>query len=82
MDTKLTLKLEKVVIEEAKKYAASKNYSLSRLVESYLKSLISESKSKDFKISPFVKSLSAGQSLPVDIDYKKEYREHLANKHS
>ena len=36
MDTKLTLKLDREIIEEAKKYAREKNISLSKLIESYL----------------------------------------------
>ena len=39
MDTKLTLKLDKKVIEKAKAYAASNKSSLSRIVEAYLQSL-------------------------------------------
>jgi len=42
MDTKLTLKLDKVVIERAKEYATSHNRSLSRIIEFYLQSLIKE----------------------------------------
>ena len=40
MDSKLTLKLDKHVIEKAEEYAASHKRSLSRLIESYLKTLI------------------------------------------
>ena len=39
MDTKLTLSLDKSVIEQAKDYAKSNKVSLSRLIESYLSSL-------------------------------------------
>lgn len=81
MDTKLTLKLNQEVIEKAKKYAADKKLSLSRLVEFYLQSLTSESKFDDFEISPFVKSISTGTSIPEDLDYKKKYSEHLIEKY-
>jgi predicted HicB family RNase H-like nuclease len=37
MDAKLTLKLDKAVIEKAKIYAASHKKSLSGLIENYLK---------------------------------------------
>lgn len=40
MDVKLTLKLDKQVIEKAKAYASSNKMSLSRMIESYLKSLV------------------------------------------
>lgn len=82
MDTKLTLKLDAAVIAKAKEYAASKNYSLSRMIEAYLKSLTANQADElDFEISPFVKSIASGVSVSEDIDYKKEYREHLAQKH-
>lgn len=81
MDTKLTLKLNREVIEKAKKYAADKQLSLSRLVEFYLQSLISDSKSDEFEISPFVNSISTGKSIPKDLDYKKEYSERQLEKY-
>ncbi len=84
MDNKLTLKLDKFVIEKAKEYAANNKRSLSRLIESYLRSLISDNleNSKDeIKISPFVKSLSTGVNIPADLDYKKEYSEYLSKKY-
>ena len=84
MDTKLTLKLDKLVIDKAKDYASSQKRSLSRIIESYLHSLVSRNESSDWeeiKISPFVKSMSTGVIIPLDIDYKKEYSEHLTDKH-
>lgn len=81
MDTKLTLKLNQKVIEKAKKYASNKNMSLSRIVESYLQSLTSESSKDEFDISPFVKSMATGVQLPTDLNSKKEYSEHLLEKH-
>lgn len=84
MDNKLTLKLDKFVIEKAKEYAVSNKRSLSRLIESYLRSLISddlENSKDDIKISPFVKSLSTGVNIPADLGYKKEYSEYLSKKY-
>lgn len=84
MDAKLTLRLNKKVIERAKKYAASQNRSLSRLIESYLQSLaenIEPGKATEFIISPFVKSMSAGVNIPGDLDYKKEFGEYVEKKH-
>ncbi len=68
MDTKLTLRLDKYVIDKAKEYASSQKRSLSRLIESYLKSLIDTDKfqPEDDEISPFVKSLKSGVKLPPD----------------
>ncbi len=81
MDTKLTLKLDHETIEKAKKYASDKKLSLSKIVEFYLQSLTSEKTEEDFEISPFVKSIYTGKSLPADLDYKKEYADYLEEKH-
>ena len=84
MDAKLTLKLDKFVIDRAKEYASSHKKSLSRMIESYLKSLIDKDlpKSKDdIEISPFVKSMRTGVKLPSDYDYKKAYGDYLAEKY-
>jgi hypothetical protein len=51
MDTKLTLKLDKFVIDKAKDYATTHKRSLSRIIESYLRSLISK---KDQRIHRYV----------------------------
>ena len=57
MEAKLTLKLDKMVIDSAKKYAKKNNRSLSRIVESYFSALVSE---RDYpqKHSSVVRSLS------------------------
>ena len=85
MDTKLTLKLDKDTIDMAKIYAASQNRSLSRVIETYLKTLVSQankkSNSDDIEISAFVKSMASGVQLPVDLDYKKEYSDYLSEKY-
>ena len=84
MDTKLTLKLDKSVIERAKEYASSNKRSLSKIIEAYLKSLVIHDKNSDepdMEISPFVKSMSTGVKIPADIDHKSEYLEHLLSKH-
>lgn len=81
MDTKLTLKLDKTVIEKAKEYASNNQKSLSRLIESYLISLTEKNEKSEIEISPFVKSISNGVKLPNDMDEKKEYREYLSKKY-
>ncbi len=84
MDTKLTLKLDKLVIEHAKVYASSQKRSLSRIIESYLRSLVdreNEKNENDIEISPFVKSMSTGINIPADLDYKSEILNHLEEKH-
>ncbi len=84
MDTKLTLKLDKTVIEQAKAYASAHKRSLSRIIEAYLKSLVkseSNNDDSDFEISPFVKSMSTGIKIPPNIDYKTERLKYLESKH-
>jgi len=85
MDTKLTLKLDKFVIEGAKEYASSHKRSLSRLIEAYLRSLISNDNLKSVEnteISPFIKSMTSGVNIPTDVDEKEEYRNYLSEKYS
>jgi FixJ family two-component response regulator len=83
MDSKLTLKLDKSVIEQAKQYAKEQKISLSRLIENYLASLTQKDKSnkKEIEISPFVKSIATGVSISSDIDAREVYREHLLEKY-
>jgi hypothetical protein len=84
MDTKLTLKLDKFVIDKAKDYALTHKKSLSRIIESYLRSLVSKRDPKDsddIEISPFVKSMATGVNIPADFDYKKEYGDYLTQKY-
>ncbi len=84
MKSKLTLTLDKDVIEKAKEYAAAQERSLSNLIESYLKLLVSRDEIIDdekFPITPYVKSMTSGSHLPADFDYKTAYREHLIEKH-
>lgn len=80
MDTKLTLNLDKAVIEKAKDYAKSQKVSLSRLIESYLAALTSK-KSTDIEITPLVDSLSGVIELEKDFDFKAEYTDYLIDKY-
>lgn len=83
MDSKLTLKLDKAVIEQAKQYAKEQQTSLSRLIENYLAVLTNLKKgtAEDIEISPFVKSISGAIKLPEDFDYKKEIGNILSEKY-
>lgn len=83
MDSKLTLKLDTFVIEQAKEYAKKNQISLSRLIESYLASLTQKGKSnkKEIEISPFVKSIATGVSLPDSFNYKEEIADYLLEKY-
>lgn len=84
MDTKLTLKLDKDIIEKAKIYASEKNRSLSAIIESYLKVLTSDSNNNSFeeiKITPFIRSLSLKSGLSADLDYKKDLGDYYSEKY-
>jgi hypothetical protein len=76
MNTKLTLNIDKEIIEEAKIYAKSHSVSLSKLIENYLKSLARQSKIKS-SVSPLVESLTG--IIPSDYDERKEYRNYIHN---
>ena len=80
MNTKLTLNLDKSIIEEAKSYATKNSLSLSKLIENYLKSL-TKSSDKSKKISPLVESLT-GVISDENIEERKGYRDFLNEKYS
>lgn len=81
MDKKLTLSLDKTIIERAKIYARSNNISLSKLIESYLTALTKHNK-KDIEITPLVESLSGVITLDEDFDVKDAYTEYLIEKYT
>ena len=68
MNTKLTLTLEKAVIEKAKRYAKKSGRSLSDLVESYLEKLI---RTPDTTIPEEFKDLFGSVQLPRDKSDKE-----------
>ncbi|MFY8021422.1 MAG: DUF6364 family protein [Bacteroidia bacterium] len=80
MVTKLTLTIEKEVIERAKLYAKKTGRSLSEIIENYLCEITDESESKH-KISPKLKRLVGVVSLPEDFDEELELRSALEKKH-
>ncbi|MBU0710450.1 hypothetical protein KKC74_08340 [bacterium] len=83
MNTKLTLNIEKDLIEIAKKYAQESRQSLSSLVQNYFKHLTSDTKIQDnIDISPTVKNLSGIISLNNDYDYKEDYKKHINEEYS
>jgi hypothetical protein len=83
MDTKLTLKLNKDVIEQAKAYAHTKHQSLSALVEQYFRFLLLREETSEMpEISPGIQQLS-GILDPVDADRVREgYTDSVEKKYS
>ncbi|HCS19337.1 MAG TPA: hypothetical protein DIW47_02045 [Bacteroidetes bacterium] len=82
METKLTLRLDDLVIERAKKYARSHKISLSKMIETYLDSLTKQQDSENpGTITPLVESLSGVMEPPSEYDYKKGYGNYLSEKY-
>lgn len=81
MTTKLTLTVEKDVIELAKTYASKKGRSLSDLIENYLMSLVQNEKGNN-DLSPSVKRLLGSVKAPKNFDYKTELEIALEKKYS
>ena len=79
MNAKLTLQVDKSVIERAKKYAAETGRSLSEIIENYLNNL-TESNAKQ-KISPKLKKIVGAVKLPDKFDEKKALQYYLKQKH-
>jgi hypothetical protein len=76
MKSKLTLRIEEELIEKIKKFSKEKGYSVSKLVESYFKSLTGEEKEE---LTPTVKKL---KGLLKNKNVKEEdYKKHLQDKY-
>lgn len=79
MSTKLTLTVEKSVIERAKSYAKNTGRSLSEIIENYLETLTQETPTDE--LSPKLRKLVGVVNLPKDFDEKEELRSALEKKH-
>ena len=80
MNTKLTLSLDKDVIERAKTYAREHDVSLSSLVENLLLKIISEYKERNDRKGSIVKELSGIVDLK-EVDYKTDHTKYLEEKY-
>lgn len=82
MNTKLTLTIEKEVIDVAKEYAKEKGQSLSAMVENYFKAItLNRKQMKEKQLSPRVKNLRGIIKTDIEIDYKQVLTEELLKKH-
>lgn len=79
MTTKLTLTVEKSVIEKAKKYAKGTQRSLSEMVQKYLESLVEESDKSE--LAPKIKKLAGSLKLPENFDYDKALDDYYKEKY-
>ncbi len=81
METKLTLRLDKDVIEKAKKIAKKKNTSLSEMVERYFQVLITEKNTQPQKSLSLTDEL-AGILQGIDVvDETIAIADYLNEKH-
>lgn len=79
MTTKLTLTIEKSIIERAKSYAKHTGRSLSELIENYLETITQESGEE--KISPKLNKIVGSVKIPKNFDQEKELRSYFESKH-
>ena len=69
MNTKLTLTVEKSIIEKAKSYAKHTGRSLSELIENYLETITQVETQQE--MSPNLKKIVGAVKLPKNFDEKK-----------
>lgn len=81
MLTKLTLTIEKQIVEEAKIYAKNTGRSLSAMIETYLENIVKSPSNKPGKVSSRIDKIIGVAKLPKDFDEKRELREYLEKKH-
>jgi len=82
MNTKLTLTIEKEVIETAKKYAKEKGQSLSEMVENYFKLItVTREKIRPKQLSPKVRKLRGIINSAENFDYKEVLTKELSKKY-
>ncbi|MBT0552650.1 DUF6364 family protein [Riemerella anatipestifer] len=81
MNTKLTLNLNKSIIESAKDYAKENRVSLSKLIENYLNAL-TKKESKKVDVSPLVESLTGIIPHDSENETNEDYYEYLREKYS
>ena len=79
MQTKLTLRLEDQLIEQAKLYAAQAGKSVSQVVADYFKMLTSEKTKNISPLTPITRSLR-GLLRESKLD-EKDYKKYLEEKH-
>lgn len=80
MNTKLTLNVNKEIIESAKEYAKNHEITLSQLIENYLNSLIKKEE-KEIKVSPLVQSLTGVIPVDEEANCRSDYYNYLDEKY-
>ncbi len=72
MTTKLTLKVDKSIVENAKKHTRGTGRSLSEIIENYLNRITEQEPSGE--LSPKLKLIVGVVKLPMDFDEKEVLR--------
>jgi hypothetical protein len=80
MQAKLTLSLEKDVVDRAKEFSRRQHKSLSKLVENYLRQIIRTGGTEE-PVTPLVKELSGLISPEAAEKRKEKYADYLAEKY-
>lgn len=80
MTTKLTLTVEKKIIDRAKRYAQNTGRSLSDLVESYLDNITKAESGQMDELPGDIKKLFGAVNIPSELNHKKEIRKVLSNR--
>lgn len=81
MKTKLTLTIEKSILERAKEFASSSGKSLSDLIEAYLEKEIIASENKKLEVPEEFQGLFGAVKLPADFNEKEAIRTIFREKH-
>jgi hypothetical protein len=76
MDTKLTVRVPRKLLERAKRYASAHNTTLTALLSAYLESIPAELESLDD--APIVRRLTGSLSQNVSVE---DYKKHLEEKY-
>ena len=79
MTTKLTLTVDKSIIERAKLYAKNTDRTLSEIIENYLENITNDTDAE--QLSPKLQKIIGTLKLPKDFDEKTELRNALEKKH-
>ena len=80
MNAKLTLSLNREIIEQAKKFSRSHHKSLSKLIEGYLRQ-VTHSDDVSKQVTPLVAKLSGVIDAQKLGDHKSDYADYLAGKY-
>lgn len=84
MNTKLTLSIDKEVIDQAKSYVKEEGQSLSKVVEKYLRNLVSRPKmtEREKAFKRLEKRIKNRKPVEPDINYDELKYQYLKEKHN